>query len=188
MSPITLPSEVWPVLLLWLIDEINHYKGFDAVYKQIFVVSPEEQNIVDNEVSDFTPLNGILNDPFKLFVGLTYDEAATINAYQNDMPVYNGIGNPMKLFVEKVKSDEGWHFSKFANITAKYYSHRLGDLDSVLNEVSNLDGKKYARTFFLDHDPSVEAQFDNNLRLKAMKMAKKTILFHSKRVNQFKRQ
>jgi hypothetical protein len=175
-SKIVVPDEFWPVLFLWLIDETNHYNGFNAVLNALFGRDISEEKRLENEPSDFNQFDRIMSDSFKLLVALTYDEAATIQGYNNDMYIYDAIGKPMTGFVKKVIRDEGWHFSKFASLTAKYYHNRLDELETVLYEISNLDGREYKRTFFLDHDPRMETQFNFDLKQAAVLTAKRVIL------------
>jgi len=42
--------------------------------------------------------------------------------------------------------------------------------------VTSSDGRKYRRTFFLDHDPSIESQFTEEMKQRAKIIARKTIL------------
>ncbi|MCA9820458.1 MAG: hypothetical protein KC440_06885 [Nitrosarchaeum sp.] len=175
-SDIEISSEFWPVLLLWLRDEINHHNGFETVYFHLFGYDPELEEAIDSEESNFQQFDSIVQDPFKLLVALSYDEAATINGYKHDFPVYESIGKPMVEFIQRVSADEGWHFLKFARLAAEHSHGRINEIDSILDEVTKADGRKYRRTFFLDHDPSVEEQFTEKAKKEARDIAKKVIL------------
>ncbi len=174
-NPVKMPPEFWPVFFLWLRDELNHYQGFRAVYDHLFGLDPEQEQLLDEQESDFNHYASILSDPFKLLVSLSYDEAATIAGYRNDFIYYDRAGAPLRDYVRRVTADEGWHFAKFVAMAAKYYPERMDELEDILDEALALEDGGYKRTFFLDHDPAAEAQFDHQLKAKAARIAMRVI-------------
>jgi hypothetical protein len=183
-SSINMPEEFWCVMVLWLCDEMNHCAGFKTAYSQLFGINPEREITLDIEKSDFIQFNSIMKDSFKLLVALTYDEASTINGYIHDLPIYQQIGQPLSNFVRRVNADESWHFSKFANLLVKYFPERIYEIPEILEEVKLLDGRPYNRTFLLDHDPSIEAQFTKAAQDKACSIVLKVL---NKKANKQKR-
>ena len=162
-----MPDEFWPVATLWLYDEMNHFSGFSRVYHHLFGYDASREERLAAEPSDFEQFGSILSDPFATLISLAYDEASTIAGYRHDMPIYQSVGRGMAAFVNRVAADEGWHFSKFVDLAVKYFPHRRGDVLSILKEAAGLDGRPYSRTFFLDHDPRVETQFNDALKKRA---------------------
>lgn len=177
------PTEFWPVILLWLRDETNHYAGFKATYERIFGVDTE-QGALDSEPSDFAQFDEVFQDPFAVLLSLAYDEVSTVAGYNHDMPYYKSLGPNMEHFIRKVCTDEGWHFSKFVDLAVRHYSDRMDDAPALLEKAAHLDGRKYKRTFLLDHDPSVEAQFNEALKKQSvaivLKVLKKRVVFGPK--------
>lgn len=174
-TSVDMPKEFWPVMVLWLCDEMNHHAGFKTAYHKLFGVTPVMEAALAVEESDFGQFDSIMKEPFKLLVALTYDEASTINGYKHDLAVYKKIGQPFTNFLRKVNADESWHFSKFANLAAKYFPERIAEVPKILEEVKSLDGRPYKRTFLFDHDPSVEAQFTKAAQDKACDIVLKVL-------------
>lgn len=170
-----MPAEFWPVMILWLKDEMNHFKGFHFATEQTLGIDAEEEKRMAVEESDFHQFDSILSDPFWTLIALSYDEASTIAGYHHDLHYYSTLGPSMVSFVKRVSGDEGWHFSKFLALAIKYFDHRFDEVPHILQEASRLDGKPYRRTFFLDHDPRVESQFTEALKNRSSSIVLKTL-------------
>jgi hypothetical protein len=163
------PDSLWPALLLWLRDELNHAQGFAACLESLFGCRAAS-NAEDE--SNFTQFGQLTSDPFYLLLALAYDEIATVQGYLKDLPLYLSLGPPMERFIRRVIADEGAHFRSFVDLLVTAFPAHLGEAADILDRVVGMDGRKYQRTFVLDHDPRVEAQFT----LASRQQAQKTVL------------
>ncbi|MEJ5058651.1 MULTISPECIES: ferritin-like domain-containing protein [unclassified Pseudomonas] len=146
------------VLIPWLRDEIDHAYGFALIYSS-FTGIPFDQVILEAEIrrSDFSVINPITDDAFKLLIMLAYDEIITTHVYHRSIPKYDKFESmELSNWIRKTKKDEISHFFSFIEIAKELFPERINETSSILEEIFSIDFDKpnYTGTFVLDHNTS----------------------------------
>ncbi|CAI8730086.1 Ferritin [Pseudomonas sp. IT-P253] len=144
------------VLIPWLRDEIDHAYGFALIYSS-FTGIPLDQVILEAEIRkpDFTIINPIASDAFKLLIMLAYDEIITTHVYHRSIAKYDQFDSEqLSNWIRKAKKDEARHFISFVQKAKSLFPERTTETRSILDEIFNLDFEKssYTGTFVLDHN------------------------------------
>lgn len=144
------------VLNPWLRDEIDHAYGFSVIYSS-YTGIPLDQVVVEAEIRqpDFSIINTITDDAFKLLVMLAYDEIITTHVYHRSIIKYDQFNcGQLSTWIRKTKKDEISHFFSFVKKAKELFPDRTDETHSILEEIFNIDFEKntYSGTFVLDHN------------------------------------
>lgn len=144
------------VLDPWLRDEMDHAYGFARIYSS-YTGIPLDQVVLEAETrcTDFSILDPITNDAFKLLVMLAYDEIITTHVYHRSIGKYDQFESPqLSAWIRKAKKDESEHFFSFINKAKELFPERKRETLTILEEIFNIDFEKqnYSGTFVLDHN------------------------------------
>ncbi|MBW4458704.1 MAG: hypothetical protein KME47_00395 [Nodosilinea sp. WJT8-NPBG4] len=143
------------MLRLWLADELKHYEALRRTYHSLSGVSFAAMDRCFSErVHDFEPLQITLQDEFTLLVTLMFDEIGSVYSYRRDLAeYYQHFGPNIQKIGHHLVKDEGMHFNNAAELLLARHQHRLGEVRTFLEKISQLEGslKTYYKTFFLDH-------------------------------------
>lgn len=148
-------SEFLIMLDLWLEDELKHYEALRRTYHCIAGVSFKEMNRqFAARVAEFKPIEMVLTDEFTLLVTMMFDEIGSVYSYRRDLhEYYHHFGTQIQKIGHHLVKDEGMHFNNAAELLLARHSHRLGEVNELLEQISILEKslQKYHQTFFLDH-------------------------------------
>ncbi|VVO96386.1 hypothetical protein PS874_02450 [Pseudomonas fluorescens] len=144
------------VLNPWLRDEIDHAYGFCLIYSS-YTGIPLDEVVLEAEIRnpDFSIIDPITTDAFKLLVMLAYDEIITTHVYHRSITKYDRFGSPqLSTWIRKTKKDEVTHFFSFVQKAKKLFPNRIDETPSILEEIFDIDFEKqnYSGTFVLDHN------------------------------------
>ena len=143
------------MLARWLDDELKHYEGLRRVYYSLSDVSYEMMTRIASErVHEMTPIQMLLADEFTMLVALMFDEIGSVYSYRRDLREYYAYFGPeVHRMGHQLVKDEGMHFSNAAELLLKHHTHRFGEIQTLLEDISRLEKTltKYHNTFFLDH-------------------------------------
>jgi len=153
--PTHFPSLV-EVLNPWLRDEIDHAYGFALIYSS-FTGIPLDLVTLEAEVRnpDFSVIDPITDDTFKLLIMLAYDEIITTHVYHRSIEKYDKFESPqLSNWIRKTKKDEINHFFSFIEKAKELFPDRINETTSILEEIFAIDFEKpnYSGTFVLDHN------------------------------------
>lgn len=156
---LTRAAEMSPQFLamldLWLADELKHYAALRRTYHCLTGVSfAEMDRQFAARVHEIEPLALVLADEFTLLVTLMFDEIGSVYSYRRDLwEYYRHFGSAIHNIGHHLVKDEGMHFNNAAELLLAHYQHRLGEVPSLLAQISNLEQrlKRYHKTFLLDH-------------------------------------
>jgi|SRR5450830_1590434 len=140
----------------WLKDEIDHAYGFALIYSE-FAKKPYDQVALEVEVRkpDFSIIEPIATDPYKLLIMLAYDEIITTHVYHRSIEKYDRFDSQkLSRWIRKTKKDEIRHFFSFVEQAKKLFPERTCEVSSILEEIFTIDFEKetYTGTFVLDHN------------------------------------
>jgi hypothetical protein len=149
-------SALTDVLNPWLRDEIDHAYGFSVIYSA-YTGIPLDQVVLEAEIRqpDFSIINSIIDDAFKLLVMLAYDEIITTHVYHRSIIKYDQFNcGQLSTWIRKTKKDETAHFFSFVQKAKELFPGRISETPSILEEIFNIDFEKqiYSGTFVLDHN------------------------------------
>lgn len=140
---------------LWLSDELKHYEGLRRTYQSIAGVSYATMTqLFAARVPEIEPIRMLLADEFTILVALMFDEIGSVYSYRRDLrEYYCHFGPEVKRMGHHLVKDEGMHFNNAAELLLCHHAARLGEVCSLLEDISTLEKslKKYHNTFFLDH-------------------------------------
>jgi|SRR5215216_113054 len=142
---------------VWLIDERNHYEGYKLLLSMC-TNRPEEELSKEaiQRQSDFTAIEHLLRDEFRICMVLAYDEIITANSCAMDFNLFSSFGHSaFRDWIKRVARDETFHFLNILDILKSHYSYRLKEAPRILGELVEYDCSeaKYGSTFVMDHDP-----------------------------------
>lgn len=142
----------------WLRDEIDHAYGFARIYSS-YTGIPLDQVVLEAEIRnpDFSIIDPLINDAFKLLVMLAYDEIITTHVYHRSIAKYDKFDSQqLSNWIRKTKKDETTHFFSFVQKAKELFPERTDETLSILEEIFDLDFEKqnYSGTFVLDHNTS----------------------------------
>lgn len=148
--------ELAETLRPWLKDEIDHAYGFALIYSSYAGV-PFDSVAVDIEMRkpDFSVIDPIAADPFKLLIMLAYDEIITTHVYHRSIDKYDRFDSQaLSAWIRKAKKDEVRHFFAFVQSAKEKFPARLAEVPNILDEIFQIDFEKesYTGTFVLDHN------------------------------------
>jgi hypothetical protein len=150
MSP-----EFLAMLDLWLADELKHYEALRRTYHCIAGVDFADMNRqFAARVHEIEPIEMVLVDEFTILVTLMFDEIGSVYSYRRDLwEYYRHFGTAIQKIGHHLVKDEGMHFNNAAELLLTKHSHRLGEVQGLLERISTLEKSlhKYHKTFFLDH-------------------------------------
>ncbi len=150
MSP-----EFLSMLDLWLADELKHYDALRRTYHCIAGVSFAEMNRHFSErVHEIEPIEMLLADEFTILVSMMFDEIGSVYSYRRDLQeYYRHFGKEIQQIGHHLVRDEGMHFNNAAQLLLSNHTHRLGEVQGLLEQISVLEQSldRYYHTFFLDH-------------------------------------
>jgi hypothetical protein len=81
---------------------------------------------------------------------------ATTQTYNKDVAFYDTFGPaPFREWIAKIRADEARHFGGAMRLIRTLHRHRLGEIDSVLDRIVEIEhsATSYQGTFVLDHTP-----------------------------------
>ncbi len=140
---------------LWLSDELKHYEGLRRTYQSIAGVSYATMTqLFAARVPEIEPIRMLLADEFTILVALMFDEIGSVYSYRRDLrEYYCHFGPEVKRMGHHLVKDEGMHFNNAAELLLCHHADQLGEVCSLLEDISKLEKslKKYHNTFFLDH-------------------------------------
>ncbi|MHC8372513.1 ferritin-like domain-containing protein [Pseudomonas sp. MDT1-85] len=144
------------VLNPWLRDEIDHAYGFALIYSS-YTGLPLDEVVLEAEIRkpDFTIIEPIANDPYKLLIMLAYDEIITTHVYHRSIAKYDQFDSQqLSTWIRKTKKDEVSHFFSFVQKAKELFPDRTNEVSSILDEIFDIDFHKesYTGTFVLDHN------------------------------------
>lgn len=144
------------VLNPWLRDEIDHAYGFALIYSSYSGISLDEV-VLEAEIRkpDFSIIDPITSDAFKLLVMLAYDEIITTHVYHRSITKYDHFkSQQLSAWIRKTKKDEIAHFFSFVQIAKQLFPSRTNEIPNILEEIYEIDFQKenYSGTFVLDHN------------------------------------
>ena len=143
------------MLDLWLNDELKHYEALRRTYHCVAGVDFAEMNRqFSQRVHEIEPIELLLADEFTLLVALMFDEIGSVYSYRRDLQeYYRHFGTAIAKVGHHLVKDEGMHFNNAAELLLFNHSHRLGEVQTLLQRISALEQslQKYHKTFFLDH-------------------------------------
>lgn len=143
------------MLDLWLKDELKHYEALRRTYHCVAGVDFAEMNRqFSQRVHEIEPIELLLQDEFTLLVALMFDEIGSVYSYRRDLQeYYRHFGKAIGKIGHHLVKDEGMHFNNAAELLLINYSHRLGEVQEFLEQISALERslQQYHKTFFLDH-------------------------------------
>ncbi len=143
------------MMTLWLADELKHYEGLRRTYHSISKISYETMTLrFSQRIPEIEPIRMLLKDEFTILVALMFDEIGSVYSYRRDLrEYYRHFGDEIKKMGHHLVKDEGTHFNNAAELLLSHHTHRLGDVQILLENISKLEKslKKYHNTFFLDH-------------------------------------
>lgn len=148
-------TEFLDMMELWLEDELKHYEALRRCYYAISNVSYEQMDKeFEQRVPELEPIQLLLEDEFTILVALMFDELGSTYSYRRDLKeYYSKFGTEVAKVGHHLVKDEGMHFGNAAELLLANHSHRLSEVESLLNTISSLEKSlgKYHKTFFLDH-------------------------------------
>jgi hypothetical protein len=140
----------------WYRDEMNHYRGFRALYALLY---GEDEASLEARVArrepDFGPLQSFFGDEFRLAALFAYDELATTRAYHVDYALYRRLGHPRFMtFIRRLVRDESFHYQNAVAVMRRLHRDRLGELPEHIDDfvAFDLGGHAYRATFLFDHE------------------------------------
>lgn len=144
------------VLNPWLRDEIDHAYGFSLIYSSYSGISLDEV-VLEAEIRkpDFSIIDPITGDAFKLLVMLAYDEIITTHVYHRSTTKYDHFkSQQLSAWIRKTKKDEIAHFFSFVQVAKRLFPNRTNETPVILEEIFAIDFQKesYSGTFVLDHN------------------------------------
>lgn len=143
------------MLNLWLADELKHYEALRRTYHCIAGVSYTEMDrCFEDRVHETQPIERVLKDEFTMLVTLMFDEMSSVYSYRHDLREYYAhFGTAVQRVGHYLVQDEGMHFRNAAQVLWQKHSHRLWEMEPLLQDIANLEKSlgKYYNTFFLDH-------------------------------------
>jgi hypothetical protein len=143
------------MLNLWLADELKHYEALRRTYHCIAGVSYAEMDrCFESRVHETQPIERVLIDEFTMLVTLMFDEMSSVYSYRHDLREYYAhFGTAVQRIGHYLVQDEGTHFRNAAQVLLQEHSHRLWEMEPLLQDIANLEKSlgKYYNTFFLDH-------------------------------------
>ncbi|WP_404783419.1 hypothetical protein [Altericista sp. CCNU0014] len=143
------------MLNLWLADELKHYEALRRTYRCIAGVSYAEMNrCFAARVHETEPIERVLEDEFTMLVTLMFDEIGSVYSYRRDLrEYYSHFDAAVQRVGRYLVQDEGMHFQNAARVLLWEHSHRLHEVEPLLQDIVGLEKslKHYYKTFFLDH-------------------------------------
>jgi hypothetical protein len=143
------------MLNLWLADELKHYEALRRTYRCIAGVSYAEMDrCFEGRIHETQPIERVLRDEFTMLVTLMFDEMSSVYSYRHDLREYYAhFGSAVQRVGRYLVQDEGMHFRNAAQVLLQEHSHRLWEMEPLLQDIANLEKSlgKYYNTFFLDH-------------------------------------
>ncbi len=155
-NKIKLSSDFKAFEFVWRRDEFNHHIGFRHIYSILYdtQVSSIDEQLKQRSVN-FTPIEVMLEDEFKICLVLAYDEIATTKSYALDYDFYKSFGHDGFLkWIKLVTRDEAYHFNNCMELIGKNFYHRINEIPQLVdNFISwDLSRNEYKGTFVLDHE------------------------------------
>lgn len=143
------------LLRLWLQDELKHYEALRRTYRCIAGVSYADMNgCFAARVHETQPIERVLRDEFTMLVTLMFDEISSVYSYRRDLREYYArFDSAVQRVGHHLVQDEGTHFQNAAQVLLQEHSHRLLEVEPLLQEIAHLENslQHYYKTFFLDH-------------------------------------
>ena len=140
----------------WYRDELNHTRGFLALYSILYDESEEEvESRLAERVPDFGPLSSFFGDEFRLCLLFAYDELATTRAYHLDIELYGRFGHPALLtWIKRLIRDEGYHHHNAIEVLRRVHGRRFAEAPRHIEDFVRWDlgDHRYRATFLFDHE------------------------------------
>ncbi len=150
-------SEFKRYLKDWVNDEARHTEGF--IFLMVSILGENKQNLEDKleqRKHDFSQIDSILCNEFRLLTAIGFDELVTCRAYAEDRGFYHQFDvQELNGWLRHLIADEAVHFQNAVYILKRCHSHRLNEVKSVLDDllgVRNIKSEyQYTGTFIMDY-------------------------------------
>ena len=148
-------QEFFSFITVWYRDELNHAAGFRKILHLLYGDDEEDLvRLMSKRKANFEELEHFLDDEFKLCVLFAYDECASTMTYKKDN-FYHTLGlSEFSEWIKRLVRDEARHFINAVKLIHHKHSHRLSEVQNVINEILAFEnsGASYKATFLFDHD------------------------------------
>lgn len=165
----TLSKEFRQFLEPWHQEEINHATGFCRIMNLLFGMDDAQLiREVTLRKADFSRLESVLDDEFKLAIMLAYDECASTMSYKQDT-FYQSLG-PVEFnqWITLVIKDEARHFMNAVKLIHCKHRGRLHETQRVLDDILAMDSANhpYQATFLLHNDADYAQNPESSTQLR----------------------
>lgn len=139
---------------IWGRDENRHAEGFILLLEILCGLDAAKvRSELRERHHDFSIIRQHVVDEFSLLAIIAFDEIATCRGYSRDREFYSELGHPAFLaWIKATIADEVTHATNAVRVIHRHHSHRMSELDSILNQwiQSATPYENYRGTFLMD--------------------------------------